>query len=167
MTVGTASAATPKGPGGPTVDPFGQMTRQQWATLKADLKANSVSEVVTESAGTRTFTYTIKSGSTLVLSEPTSRLASVTPGAAPNLYFGGCGWFQLCVYLNRADQGALAAGGAAGIAAVLCLAGGPVVCVAAAIAAAIAASYVSSYGFCPGDLQIEVAPWPGSNLRCV
>jgi len=155
------SAATPPTFDAPTSG--SQMTPQQWATIKADLNASSLPRTVTVSGGIRTFTYTLPSGSTLVLSEP----VGPQPELTTDLRVDWCGFFSICVYLNRADQAALAAGGAVALGALICIVGTPAVCVVAGIALAVAASYIGSYGFCPNELRVELLPWPGGNIGCV
>lgn len=161
--VAPTRAATPQAPAGPAGGSSGQLTTQQWATLKADLNAGSLPRTVTVSGGVRTFTYTLPTGSALVLREPVGQ----QPEASSELGLGWCGFLQLCVYLNRADQGALAAGGAVALGALICVLGTPAVCVVAGVALAVAASYIGSYGFCPNLLQVGLLPVPGSNIRCV
>ena len=163
VTAVPASAATPSAANGNAGGSAGQMTQQEWATLKADLNSSSLGHTVTVNGGTRTFTYTLPTGSTLVLSEPVGPQSGVTP----ELGLGGCGWFQLCVYLNRADQSALIQGGLAALAAVICIIGSPAACVVAAFALGAALSYIGSNGFCSNQLQVELLPFPGTNVRCV
>jgi hypothetical protein len=141
----------------------GQMTRQAFERLKSSLDSSrDLTRHVSIRGGTKTFTYTSRSGSSLVLAKPVGSAV-----VHQKLGLGGCGWFQVCLYLNRTDQGALAAGAAAGIAAAACLLGGPVVCVGVAVAVAVAAFYIGAHGFCRNKLQVELIPFPGSNVACV
>lgn len=165
------SAATPISgdpAGGSSTQSSTQMTPQQWATIKADLNASSLPRTVTVSGGIRTFTYTLPSGSSLVLSEPVGPQPGVPAEVTSQLGVGVCGFFNVCVYLNRTDQGALAAGGAAFLAIAICAipAVGWISCAAVTSALVVAAFYIAAYGFCPRDLQVGLIP-PGSDVRCV
>jgi hypothetical protein len=160
LTLVVPAAAAPPGAGGGSSD---KLTQQEWKQLKAELESSSLPRTVTVSGGTRTFTYTLPTGSALVLSEPSEK-TSVTP----MLGVGGCGWFNVCIYLNRVDQGALATGGAILLTAALCAipAVGWIGCAAIGAAIAVGAYYIAAYGFCSRNLQIGLIP-PGSNVRCV
>lgn len=110
------------------------LTVQNYEALIADLKA----------AGYRSVKGVIKvkaNGVTLNL-----------PEAGPSAELGGGwdGWNGPYISFNRVDQGALLAGGAAALAAAICLipAVGQAACVAAAAIVAIAFYYVTEYGRC-------------------
>jgi hypothetical protein len=162
MTVIAPVSAAAPAPGSDAAS-SGRLTQHEWTQLKAELEASSLPRTVTVSGGTRTYTYTLPSGSALVLSEPSKKA-----DLAPMLGVGGCGWFNVCIYLNRVDQGALATGGAILLTAAICAipAVGWLSCAAIAAAIAVGAYYIAAYGFCPRYLQIGLIP-PGSNVRCV
>lgn len=138
-----------------------------WEQMKADLNADpNLTRTETSANGTRTLTYTSSDGFALVLSEPAEKRS--TGGITPQFSVGGCGWFNVCIYLNRTDQGALAAGAAAFLAVAICVipAVGWIGCAAVAAALAIAQHYIATNGFCRRTLQIGLLP-PGRDLKCI
>lgn len=162
--VSAASTPLPK-----PIAPTNQIQPAQWAALKAQLNANTnVTKTVSVLAGTRTYTYTMASGSSVVLTEPA---AAAKLSVKPNIAFGGCGWFQLCLYLNRQDQYNLWGAGAVAEGIIVCAllaplgVAGILGCAGVTAALFLADAYLANYGFC-SNLQVEVVPWVGSNLRC-
>lgn len=77
-------------------------------------------------------------------------------------------FLDVCIFLNRTDQGALAAGGAAFLAIAICAipAIGWIGCAAVAAALTIAAFYIATNGLCARTLQVGLLP-PGRDTRCV
>ncbi len=89
-------------------------------------------------------------------------------GPAPAIGLGGCGFLQNCIYFSQRDQRALISGGAAGIAAVICIVGSPAVCVVAAVIVAVAVSYLGSRGICSGSRRLRVRWFPSvGGATCV
>jgi hypothetical protein len=149
--------------------PTNQVPAAQWNALKASLNADkNLTVSVTVSGGTRTYTYTTQSGSTFVMTEPSgSRALAIQP----KMGLGGCGWFQLCVFLNQTDQRALAAGLLAAEGILLCGLLSETLIGCAIVTGVLAAAYVyiDAHGICSNNRQeqVEVLPFPGTNIGCV
>ena len=93
------------------------MTLKEYQQLKAGLSASKdFTKSKSTKGGVTTLNFHYTNGTVLTLQEPASGPRSVTSF----IRAGGCGFLQLCVYLNRTDQGALAAGGAAGLTIAIC-----------------------------------------------
>jgi len=138
------------------------MSLKDYRALERDLDANpTLRRSVRVSAGVRTLTYAAADGVALSLQFPVS---STTP--SPKLGVGGCGFLQLCVYFNRTDQGAIAAGAAAGLAVLICAVTSPAGCAAAAVVLAMAAYYIDHFGICRNQLRVRILPFPGG-AKCV
>lgn len=141
------------------------MTPEQYQQLKAGLSASKAfTKSESTSGGVRTLSFQYTNGTVLTLQEPVSGPPTVTT----SIRVGGCGFLQLCVYLNRTDQGALAAGGAAGLAIAICAipAVGTAACAFVAAALTAAAYYIAAHGFCKKELRVRIFPSPGK-LGCV
>jgi hypothetical protein len=136
-----------------------------WTALKALLDKNpSLTRNVTVEGAVRLYTYTAASGMSFVLAEPSGH-ASLS--VKPNLGIVQCASWSFCLRLDRTDQGAIATGAAAGIAAAACVLGGPPTCIAVSVAVGVAAFYIAANGFCSRQLQIEIFPNPGAWPKCV
>ena len=98
------------------------------------------------------------SGSTLVLVPK----ASVGEGMVQPLFSVGVGW-TIYIYLNRVDQGAIAAGGATALGVLICASTGAVSCAVVAGALVTAAAYIAAYGLCPSRMEIAIA----KGVKCV
>jgi len=103
--------------------------------------------------------YVVGSGS-IVTAAPQSTSVDASP-----LFSVGVGW-GVYIYLNRVDQGAVATGGAAGLAVAICAI--PAVnvfgCAAVVAVLATAAFYIAAYGFCSARMEIRM---PGGGAKCV
>jgi hypothetical protein len=84
------------------------------------------------------------------------------------------GWFDQerilwgpYVDFDRTDQGAIAAGGAAGLTSAVCIATSGWGCPTAAAVLAAAAFYIAFYGFCPNKLRVYPNALFGYPVRCV
>jgi hypothetical protein len=142
----------------------GQASPSQWAQLKADLNASSLPRSVTVSGGVRTITYTLASGSKLVLTEPAG---GTTGQPSPQFSVGGCGFLRLCVWLNRGDQLVLLAGGVYALTAMICIASLGVACVVVGTALVMGLQYIMNRGYvCPNYEVIELAFSPGTIRGC-
>jgi hypothetical protein len=108
--------------------------------------------------------------------EVSHSVRTTTPPPPPSLNFGlnGCvSWFHYCITLNHTDEIVLAAGFGTFLAMALCRI--PVIgwvgCGAITGAMAAAAAWIGVRGVCrywPNyQLQVEVFPNPGQNIRCV
>ena len=100
-----------------------------------------------------------------VVASTSATTAAVTGGAtsiepSPTISLGGCGFLQNCLYFSQRDQRALLAGGAAGVAAVICIVGSPAVCAVAAIVTAVAISYLGHNGICSSSRRLRVRWFP-------
>ena len=138
------------------------MTVGDYLALKRSLDASpTLRRSVGVSAGARTFTYSAANGVALSLQFPVSGSTS-----RPKLGVGGCGFLQLCVYFNRTDQGAVAAGAAAGLGVLICAVTSPAGCAAAAVVLAMAANYIDHFGICRNQLGVRILPFPGG-AKCV
>ncbi len=159
-----AASAAPRVPSASTATSLAgtAMTAKEYQALKATLDAApTMHRSVTVVGNVRTFTYVSATGLSLSLQFPVT--GKVRAG---KLSAGGCGFLQLCIYFNRTDQGAIAAGAAAGLGVLICAVTSPVGCAAAAAVLAIAAYYIDHYGFCRNQLRVRILPVPGS-ARCV
>ncbi len=109
--------------------------------------------------------YTNDKGMVLELNIPSSGKPQL-PG--DYLRAGGCGFLQLCVYLNPRDQRALIAGGGAALGIAICAAAPPA-CPFATVALAVAVSWLRDRGICTGtrdELRVRILPTIGK-LGCV
>jgi len=152
--VDVASAAPPS-----AVEPAAALVAIQLAPA---LDATSAAKAITFTALQVRSTYTLESGSLVVLTRPLSGGAQVTPQ-----FSVGVGW-GFYVYLNRVDQAAVIAGGAAALAAAICLvpAVGNGMCAVVIGLVAAAAVYLDAYGKCPTSkprLELDT----NSNPRCI
>lgn len=97
-----------------------------------------------------------------VVSVPDERVAE--PGAIRPRFSVGVGW-TIYIYLNRTDQGAVAAGGAAGLAVLICAvpAVGTAACAGVTAALVAAAYYIAVNGFCPSRMELAL----GNGVKCV
>lgn len=133
---------------------------------KAALDANTaLVKTVTVSGSTLTITYTsLFSGGAIVLAEPVQRTSK---GIQPQFSVVGCGWFDVCIRLDRTDQAVLAAGGAAWLAVAICAvpAVGWISCATVTAALTIAAGYIAVNGLCRSTLQVGLLP-PGRDFAC-
>jgi hypothetical protein len=162
------AAATPVMATSPSADQPAQPMRRalsagQWAQLKAELNATSLPRSVSVEDGVRTITYTLETGSMLVLNEP----AGKSNNLRPQLSVGGCGLLTLCVWLNRGDQLVLAAGGTAFLVGVICAASAGLACLVAGVAMAMAFQWISNRGYiCSHYLVVVLLPTPGAIKSC-
>lgn len=150
--------------------PANQVPTAQWNALKASLNADkNLTASVSVSSGTRTYKYTTTSGSSFVLTEPAGTTKPLA--VKPMMGLGGCGWFQVCVFLNKTDQKALAAGLMAAEGILLCAVLSESIIGCAIVTGVLAAAYVyiDAHGICPNNRQeqVEVLPFPGTNIACV
>ena len=139
--------------------------------LKRELDGADLDKSVRVDRGTRTITYTAANGTSTKLSFPASGRGSVTRSEAISV--GGCGWFQVCVYLDRAEQRVAFSGSTAGVVAILCLAG-PAACIASSVLAGAIIQYVVGErgGICPTSTprlraNLTTGPFGNWQLRCV
>lgn len=140
----------------------GQYSPQAWAQIKAQLNSSSLAHKVTVADGVRTFTYTLPSGSKLVLEEP------VGPNVVtPQWSVGGCGFLRVCVWLNRGDQLIVMAGVFGVLAAAICFAVPVIGCIVVAGALAAANQALNNRGYiCPNYMVVELAFSPGTIRGC-
>ena len=172
-TVSAPQAAVSVSVVAPQASARAEMTSAQWRALKAGLDS-SKEFTRTVSVGVRalTYTYTIPSGSSIVLQEPVGPVAAAITSRAmtPSFSVHGCGFMVVCVDLDRTDQGALTNGGSAALVAAICLipAVGTVACIAVGAAMAVAATYISTNGICANRLRLTIGPvGAGAAPRCV
>ena len=138
-----------------------RMNAADWRELKQNLSKSSLDRTVEVAGGTRTLTYTMESGTQLVLEEPAGPQADVTTQVSA----GGCGWFRLCVYFTPTEQRMILAGYGAALGAAICAVTGPAGCAVAAVVIAVAAAYLNDQ-ICRYRLRVQVLPWVGA-ARCV
>jgi hypothetical protein len=144
--------------------PAGQLSPEMYAGIKAALnRSPDFSRTVSVSGNTRTLTYTYRTGSAFVFTEPVGNTSQAA--VSPNLGVGGCNFLTICVYLDRSDQTVIAAGGAAFLAQALCMAFPPA-CPIAWGAMTSAATWLAFHPYCSHMLVITLFPWPGSIISC-
>jgi hypothetical protein len=158
--VGTVSAATPTAQRAPASS--GQFDPKAWASVKAALDASKLAKSTSLLDGVRTTKYTLADGSILSLSEPVGSRS----GISPKLSVGGCGFFRLCVWLNRGDQLIVAAGSFAALTYIICFAG-PIACGFALTVAAAVFQAINNRGYiCPNYMIVEILFSPGTIRGC-
>jgi len=123
-----------------------------------------------------TVTGATRGGPTTVTSAPSpysARGHDRLRGTSLAISLGGCGWFQVCVYLSRSEQRVAFTGGVGGVAAILCLAG-PAACVLAAAGGAAVVQYIVGErgGICPTSaprlrLNLTTGAFGNFQPRCV
>ena len=140
----------------------GQYSPQAWVQIKAQLNSSSLAHEVTVAGGVRTLTYTLPSGSKLVLEEP------VGPGVVtPQWSVGGCGFLRVCVWLNRGDQMIVMAGSFTTLGILICAAVPLIECAIVAGALAAAATALQQRGYiCSHYMVVELAFSPGTLRGC-
>ncbi len=110
-------------------------------------------------------TYTLDSGSTIVVEKPASKPGEIAPAWSVGV---GWGWY---VYLNQSDQRVLAAGGAAGLAVAICGATALIGCAAITAAMTTLAAWIADRGgICTGSkpyLEYRASPTGQLSYRCV
>jgi hypothetical protein len=82
---------------------------------------------------------------------------STTPPPTPQVEIGSdyfSPWFGYYIDLDRADQGAITSGAAAGVAAVICVQTSGGACPVAAAMLMAAAFYIAINGYCPNKLRM-------------
>lgn len=118
--------------------------------LSAALDAGGVPSHPSVLRGTVRTTYILPSGSTIVVERP-----RVTSGAVSPQFSIGVGWGTY-IYLNRTDQQVVAAGGAAGLAVLICASTTVIGCAAVSAALAGAATWIATRGgICASRLEIR------------
>ena len=119
----------------PTVpDVLPAATAEQVTAITAAMEARGIPSVTSSLVRTVRTTYTLPSGSVVVVESPRP-----TPGTVTPLFSVGAGW-GIYIYLNTADQKAVYSGGAAGLAVLICGSTALLGCAAAAAALAAAAT---------------------------
>lgn len=143
--------------------------RAMYEQFKAYLTSSpDFSRQMQVAGNTRIWTFTYQGpvshsvGDKFVLQEP---VGSAGAAISPQLSVGGCGFLQVCVWLNQTDQIYLEQFGVGFIAAVICSLAPPM-CPFAAGAAAAAWQYLSNHSLCPNYLVITLFPWPGTVVGC-
>lgn len=140
----------------------GQYGPQAWAQIKAQLNSSSLAHEVTVAGGVRTLTYTLPSGSKLVLQEPAGPNV-----VTPQWSVGGCGFLRACVWLNRGDQMIVRAGSFTALGILICAAVPAIGCAVVAGALAAAAVALQQRGYiCPNYMVVELAFSPGTLRGC-
>ena len=166
VAVGTTSATAAPAPAAvvaqPVVPDSEAMSAADWRELKKNLNASAVARTVTVGGGARTLTYTLASGTTLELLEPTGPQPDLTVQVSAR----GCGFLQLCVYLTPLEQRMIAGGAGAAIGAAICPATGPAGCIAASFVVGAAFVYIQQRGICSYRMRVRVLPTVGG-VRCV
>ena len=167
LLIGVSGASAASTPLPKPSAPANQMTPVQWATLEASLNQQpGLTKTISVSGNTRTFTYTNKTGESIVLKEPVGA-AAIALGVTPNFALEGCGWFQECVLLTNQDLTVISAGGGYLIILAMCTFG-PGTCALGGALVTFVVAYIAVFGICSHDLKVELvplfaAPW---NLAC-
>lgn len=168
---GATAMAEPSAPVEPVpVDVLPDPTPESVAALQQSLEGQGYVPTVSTDGGVLTKEYDVtQAGSPRVVIE-TTEPAPLDPGQiAPRLHVGvGNGVY---IYLNRADQTALAAGSATSMGIIICGLPGINVVACGGVAGALvaAASYVASYGICPNEMEVHFGGFlnPGPNIKCL
>lgn len=125
-------------------------TAQQVTTVAAALDGRGVPSATSVLGSIIRTTYTLPSGSTIVVERPRTTSGTVSPQ-----FSIGVGWGTY-IYLNQRDQIVVAAGGAAGLAVVICASTTVIGCAAVSAALAGAAAWIAERGgICPSRLEIR------------
>lgn len=162
--VATSASAEPRVPveAGPTGQAL-RLTPHESVALARELDLATKSSTLTLGDVERT-TYTLETGSTIVLEKPAPVPGQITPA-----WSVGVGW-GFYLYLNQSDQRVLVAGGGAGLAVLICTATATVGCAAITAAVTGAAQWINDRGgICTGSLpylEYRVKPI-GTSTRCV
>jgi len=126
-------------------------TAEQVTGITDALDAKGVPSVTSPLIGTVRTTYTLPSGSTVVVERPRTMPGTVTPQWSVS-----AGW-GLYIYLNQVDQKAVYNGGAAALGILICGSTGLIACAAATGALVAAATYFDERGgICPKRLEIRI-----------
>lgn len=107
-------------------------------TITASMESQGLQPVTTRVGSTNRITYTLPSGSTLVVVQQSSDVMRPQ-------FSVGVGW-GVYIYLNRSDQIVVAAGGAAGLGVLICAATTVIGCAAVAAALTGAATWIANRG---------------------
>jgi hypothetical protein len=131
--------------------------------ITASMEARGVPSVEAIEGETKRVTYILPSGSTVVVMKPIGGGGDVTPQISIS-----AGW-GLYIYLSRNDQIVLAAGGAAGLAVLICGSTVLIGCAAATAALTGAAAWIATRGgICPTSApRLEIRILGYTRYKCV
>lgn len=151
-------------------------TSDDLKSLNESLGATDLPRSETSQGSKTTYTYTVPNGSKISLVKNVELNLSGTAGgraaAVPAFRVAVENWSGY-VYLNRTDQGALSAGGAAALSVAICAslaATGPAGWAGCAVVTGLlttATVYIGSYGICSNEMRLTIWGGGGSAVQCV